>query len=189
VCSEFMNLPSGEVRKTRFSRAILFLYRPRPQFLLPGAIPVIVGSSLGYAVAGEMNFLLAFLALVSIVALNGGANMVNDYFDHLSGNDWVNENPTPFSGGSRHIQKGIVTPKQMIIAGVGALALGSLLGLIIVFMTGSIFVLCLGIAGVLGAFFWTAWPVKLCYRFIGEPFIFILFGPLPVIGGLLSANR
>ena len=180
--SEFGNLRNEQPAKTSLSRALLLLYRPRPQFLLPGAIAVMIGSSLGFAVAGELNFALAFLALVSIVLLNGGANMVNDYFDHLSGNDWVNENPTPFSGGSRHIQKGIVSPKQMIIAGMGALAAGSLVGFIIVFMTGSIFVLSLGIAGVFGAFFWTAGPVKLCYRFVGEPFIFILFGPLPVWG-------
>ncbi|TFG47402.1 MAG: prenyltransferase, partial [Candidatus Brocadiia bacterium] len=53
---------------------------------------------------------------------------------------------------------------------------------VIVFLTGSVLVLSLGIVGVLGAYFWTARPVKLCYRFLGEPFIFILFGPLPVLG-------
>ncbi len=163
-------------------RIVVLLCTPEPRFLLPGAAPVLVGSSLGFAAAGAFNPVLAVLALVSIVAINAGANMVNDYFDHLSGNDWVNENPTGFGGGSRYIQQAIVSPKAMLTAGVLSLAAGSVVGVVIVLLTGSSFILILGVIGVLGGFFWTAPPGKFCYRYVGEPFIFTLFGLLPVYG-------
>lgn len=163
-------------------RVFVLMCMPEPQFLLPGSVPVVAGSAMGFAAAGNFDFILAGLALVSIVLINAGSNMLNDYFDHLSGNDWLNDNVTPFGGGSRYIQNGIVTPVQMLTAGAGSVFLGACAGLVIVWLTGSMFILALGIIGVLGGVFWTAGPVKFCYRFIGEPYIFILFGPLPVAG-------
>ncbi len=163
-------------------RVFVLMCMPEPQFLLPGSVPVVVGSAMGFAAAGSFDFILAVLALVSIVLINAGSNMLNDYFDHLSGNDWLNDNVTPFGGGSRYIQNGIVTPGQMLAAGIGSVVLGACAGLVIVWLTGSMFILALGITGVLGGVFWTAGPVKFCYRFIGEPYIFTLFGPLPVAG-------
>lgn len=168
--------------RSGLGKILTLVCMPEPQFLLPGAVPVVVGTALGFAVTGTVNWLYAFLALVSIVFINAGSNMLNDYFDHLSGNDWVNENVTPFGGGSRYIQNGIVTPRQMLLAGLLSLSTGAALGLLIVALTRSPFILALGLVGVLGGFFWTAPPVRFCYRCIGEPYIFTLFGPLPVFG-------
>ena len=52
------------------------------------------GSALGLAVCGNFSTGLFVLALVAIVFLHSGANLANDYFDHLSGNDQANINPT-----------------------------------------------------------------------------------------------
>jgi 1,4-dihydroxy-2-naphthoate octaprenyltransferase len=108
--------------------------------------------------------------------------MANDYFDHKSGNDWANNNVTPFSGGSRSIQDGILSPKTELLAALIALAAGSAIGLIIVLMTKSLFILILGLIGLLGGFFYTAPPLKLGYRCVGELVIALLFGMLPVFG-------
>lgn len=143
---------------------------------------MVAGSTLGWAVSGSLDTIRAMLALFSIVFLNAGSNMINDYYDHLSGNDWLNDNPNPFGGGSRYIQNNIVTPVQMKLAGLGSLALGACLGLALLYLTRSWFILLLGLIGLAGGYFWTAPPVRFCYRFIGEPYIFTLFGPLPVLG-------
>jgi 1,4-dihydroxy-2-naphthoate octaprenyltransferase len=167
---------------------IVFL-ASRPQYLGASVAPVLVGSALGYATAGSFNFVLFALAALSIMALHAGANVINDYFDHLSRNDWVNRNPTPFSGGSRFIQKGMLSPKATLLAGLAYLAIGSGIGLLIVLLTRSLFILGIGIVGVLGAFFYTAWPIRLGYRGIGEVVIGFLFGILPVYGSYYLQAR
>jgi len=49
-------------------------------------------------------------------------------------------------------------------------------------MTKSLFILILGVIGLLGGFFYTAPPIKLGYRCVGECVIALLFGLLPVFG-------
>jgi len=129
------------------------------------------------------------LALFGIMALQAGANVSNDYFDHLSGNDWANKNITPFSGGSRFIQKGILSPRATLLTSMFCLALGVASGLIILLITQSIFILAIGLIGVFGAFFYTAPPVKLGYRGVGEAIIAFLFGILPVYGSYYLQTR
>ena len=164
------------------SKLMTLFLATRPKHLVAGAAPVIVGSCLGYATLGSFNVLLFVLALLSIILLQAGANMANDYFDHVSGNDWANKNPTPFSGGSRFIQQGLLSPKAMLLAALAALALGCAIGVVILILTQSLFILILGLIGVLGGFFYTANPIKLGYRMVGEFVIFLLFGLLPVYG-------
>ena len=170
-----------KARLKHLKLVVLFL-ASRPKFLLASAAPVLVGSALGYATAGTFQPMLFILAVLAIMALHAGANMTNDYFDHISGNDWVNRNPTPFSGGSRYIQQGILSPKATLITALFALAVASTIGIVIVLLTRSLFILILGLIGLLGGYFYTASPVRLGYRAIGEIVIALLFGLLPVYG-------
>jgi len=160
---------------------ILFL-ASRPKFLVASAAPVLVGSAAGYAATGTFQLHLFVLALLAILALHAGANITNDYFDHISGNDWVNKNPTPFSGGRRFIQEGILSARATLLAALLCLAAGSVIGVVIVLLTQSIFILGVGLIGLLGGFFYTARPIQLGYRCIGELVIAMLFGVLPVYG-------
>lgn len=164
------------------SKLIILFHASRPKFLVASVAPVLVGSCLGYATVGYFNWPLFILALLAIMAIHSSANLANDYFDHLSGNDWANKNPTPFSGGSRYIQKGILSPKAIMLAALVALSVGSALGVVIILLTESLFILILGLLGMLGGFFYTAPPLKLGYRYIGELVIALLFGILPVYG-------
>ncbi len=160
---------------------ILFL-TARPKFLTASAAPVLVGSTLGFAVAGTFDWPLFLLALFAIMFLHAGANIANDYFDHLSGNDWANKNVTPFSGGRRFIQQGVLSPKATLLTSLFCLTVGAMLGVIILLITQSLLIFVLGLTGLLGGFFYTAPPVKLGYRGTGEFVIALLFGILPVYG-------
>ncbi len=166
----------------KLSRVWVYFLATRPAFLTASAAPVLVGSALGFAVTGSFSVTLFLLALFATILLHSGANIANDYFDHLSGNDWMPDKPTPFSGGSRLIQKGILSPKATLIESVVLLAAGALLGVIIVVITKSVFVVVLGMMGLLGGFFYTCPPVKFSYRTLGEVIIALLFGILPVTG-------
>jgi 1,4-dihydroxy-2-naphthoate octaprenyltransferase len=164
------------------SKLLILFLASRPKFLVASAAPVLVGSALGFAVAGTFSPHLFVLALLATMALHTGANLANDYFDHTSRNDWLNKNPTPFSGGSRFIQDGILSPKTILLLSLLALTIGATIGVIIVLLTRSLFILTLGLIGLLGGFFYTAPPLRLGYRSIGEPVIALLFGLLPVYG-------
>lgn len=164
------------------SKLVIFFLASRPKFLVASAAPVLVGSALGFATAGNFSPHLFILALLAIMFLHSGANIANDYFDHTSRNDWLNRNPTPFSGGRRYIQDGILSPKATLLLSLFALTAGAIIGIFIVLLTRSIFILTLGLIGLLGGFFYTAPPLRLGYRSIGEPVIALLFGLLPVYG-------
>jgi 1,4-dihydroxy-2-naphthoate octaprenyltransferase len=164
------------------SKLLILFLASRPKFLVASAAPVLVGSALAFAVAGTFSPHLFILALLAAIALHSGANLANDYFDHLSRNDWLNKNPTPFSGGSRYIQKNVLSAKMILLLALLALAAGSAIGIIIVLLTRSVFILILGLIGLLGGFFYTAPPIRLGYRSVGEPIIALLFGILPVYG-------
>jgi len=173
-------IPAGAGKE--HTRWALYLLAARPKFLPAGAAPVLVGSMAGLAAAGTFQWPLFVLALVGVMALQAGANVINDYYDHVSGNDWANTNVTPFSGGRRFIQQEILTPRATFLTGLAFLGIGATAGLVILAWTSSAFILGLGLAGLLGGFFYTAKPVQLGYRGIGELVIAILFGLLPVYG-------
>jgi len=171
------------------SKLVILLLASRPKFLTASAAPVLVGSALGYATTDTFQPVLFILAMLAIMALHAGANIANDYFDHTSGNDWLNRNPTPFSGGRRYIQEGILSPKATLNTALVALAVGSAIGIVIVLLTRSIFILVLGLIGLLGGYFYTASPIRLGYRCIGEFIIALLFGLLPVYGSYYLQTR
>jgi len=152
----------------------------RPKFLVASAAPVVVGTAVGYAAVGTLSVARFVLALVGIMLIHAGANIANDYFDHVSGNDWLNKNVTPFSGGGRSIQDGLLSPRAMLLLSLVMLTAGGAIGIVIVVMTQSLLILVLGLIGIAGGFFYTAPPLKLGYRCSGEIVIALLFGMLPV---------
>lgn len=160
----------------------LWLKELRAPFCTASALPVIIGTAIAYKQTGNFDLVLSILALLAAVSIHLGANIANDYFDYRTGNDNLNENPTPFSGGSRMIQNNLLSPKEILTGSLTFLIIGAVLGIAILIMTKSIIVLALGLAGLLGGFFYTAPPLKLGYRTAGEIAIGFLFGILPVYG-------
>jgi 1,4-dihydroxy-2-naphthoate octaprenyltransferase len=69
--------------------------------------------------AGHFDLAYALLTLVGVVCLHASVNVLNDYFDFRSGID-LKTTPTPFSGGSTILPKGLMSTR-------GVLCLGSLL--------------------------------------------------------------
>ncbi len=154
----------------------------RAPFFTASAVPVLVGTALAWNMTGRFNWLKFILVLIGVPMFNAGTNLANDYYDHKTGNDEVNLTPTPFSGGSRVIQKGMVLPKQMLIGSFVFFGLGSVIGLYLNAVTPGNLILYLGIFGLLTGFFYTATPVLIGYRGIGELIVGLDLGVLAVIG-------
>ncbi len=114
--------------------------------------------------------------------IHAGTNLANDYFDHLWGCDEINPNPTPFSGGSRVIQNGLIAPKKILYASLVTFILGSVIGLYLNYLSGKNVILILGAIGVFLGFFYTAKPFRIGYGSFGELAVGVGFGPLMVMG-------
>ena len=168
--------------QNRHAKVIIWLRQTRLPFISATVTPILIGSSVAFATVGNFNLVLFILAIVAIICLNLGTNLANDYFDHLSGNDWVNKNRGPFSGGTGLIQAGFTSPKAVLIAAWLLFALTSAFGIVILLITKSAFILALGLVGMFGGYFYTAEPLKLGYRGAGEFMIALLCGLGPVYG-------
>ncbi|RKY02040.1 1,4-dihydroxy-2-naphthoate octaprenyltransferase [Candidatus Poribacteria bacterium] len=154
----------------------------RAPFFTASIVPVLLGAAVAYARTGTVRLADLLLTLSGVVALHAGTNLANDYFDHLSGNDWVNRNHGPFNGGSRVIQEGLIRPGSILIASLCCFALGCAIGLYLNWKLPGNVVLFLGLIGVISGFFYTAAPIRFGYRGIGEPLVGLNFGVLVVLG-------
>lgn len=156
----------------------------RAPFFTATIVPVILGTAIAWSETNDVNYRLFGLALVGALLIHAGTNLVNDYYDHKSGNDWENKTPTVFSGGSRVIQDGLLKPQQIIRGAIFCYAASSAIGLYLSLIIGGSFLLLLGIFGVCVGVLYTASPVALSYRGhgFGELAVGLGFGPLMVVG-------
>ncbi|MCP4632659.1 MAG: 1,4-dihydroxy-2-naphthoate octaprenyltransferase [candidate division Zixibacteria bacterium] len=154
----------------------------RAPFLTASALPVVIGVTLAVYETGSLSWFTAILTLISAVCLQVGTNVLNDYYDHKTTDDDINETPTPFSGGSRVIQDGLFSPRSVFILGSVFFIIGIIVGLYLWSITPGNTVLYLGLIGFLSGFLYTATPFKLGYRGIGELLVGLNFGVLEVFG-------
>ncbi len=161
---------------------LFWLKAARAPFFTGSLAPIIVGTATAFHRAGSIDWLRALLALLALTALHAGANLANDYYDHLSGNDEINiTRAPPFTGGSRFIQEGWARPGEILAASLISIGFGALIGAYFVSLLGWP-ILLLGLFGAVTGFCYTAPPLKLGYRGLGEIFILLDFGLLPVLG-------
>lgn len=161
----------------------------RVPFLTAAVVPVVLGSLIAWSSNNTFNWGYFILTLLGIVCLHSGTNIINDYFDHRRGNDEANtEFIRPFSGGSRMIQKGLLSPRDVFIAAILFFAVGSSIGLYLTYTRG-IMVLILGIIGVFSGFFYSAPPFRLADRGIGEIVVGINFGVLVTLGSFFVQTQ
>ena len=124
---------------------------------------------------------LEFLAaLVGVGCLHLGANLINDYFD-AKGSDPINKRFTPFSGGSRVIQDGLLGESAVLTMSIGFFAAAFVIGLALIII-GRPWVALVGLLGFLAGWLYSADPLQLMSRGLGEVIIFFAFGPLVTWG-------
>jgi 1,4-dihydroxy-2-naphthoate octaprenyltransferase len=162
------------------SRWALFVNATRLPFLTATVVPVLLGTAVAWN-DGSFDFLLFLLTLLGAASFHIATNVINDYFDHTSGVDESNLTPTPFSGGSRLIQRGLFTPNQTRNLALVFYLIGIVIGFILVGMRG-LEIIYFGLAGSVLGLLYTAPPVRLVHRGIGELAVGIGFGPVVVTG-------
>ncbi|MFQ5921200.1 MAG: 1,4-dihydroxy-2-naphthoate octaprenyltransferase, partial [Anaerolineales bacterium] len=162
------------------SRWALFVNATRLPFLTATLVPVLLGTVIAWG-DGFFNFGMFLLALLGASFFHLGTNVMNDYFDHTSGADEANLTPTPFAGGSRLVQRGLVEPTSLRNLAWGFYAAGTVVGLILLALTGPE-LLIFGLVGFLLGFLYTAPPIRFVHHGVGEIAIGLGFGPVMVLG-------
>jgi len=163
-------------------RLAIWLKAIRAPFFTATIIPVILGSIFAWHATNDFLWFKFWLALVGAVLIHAGTNLANDYFDHVSGCDEANSTPTPFSGGSRMIQEGIIPPKHILIVSLTSFLIGGAIGLYLNYISKGNVILLIGAIGIFLGVFYTAKPFRIGYGTFGELAVGIGFGPLVVLG-------
>ena len=102
----------GTPVKPKLSFGFLTLRTTRLPFLTATLVPVLLGILIA-ASHGFFDLGAALLTIIGASFVQLGLNVANDVFDTMSGADDANVTPTQFSGGSRVIQYGLVSLRQM----------------------------------------------------------------------------
>jgi len=160
----------------------VWLLATRPQFFTVMILPILLGSAAAWHVEGVFSPMYLAMSLLAGVLCHAGVNVLNDYFDHHSGADDLNHTPlSPFAGGSRMIQNGLLSPNQMYVYGMGLLAAAAVLGIVLVVNTG-LPLLVIGLLGLTSGYFYSSPPLALNGRGLGEALVGLNFGILAVLG-------
>jgi 1,4-dihydroxy-2-naphthoate octaprenyltransferase len=183
-----LSAEKGRTIRPRLSLGWLFLRTTRLPFLSATFVPVLLGIAIA-ARHGSFDWKLALATLVGASLAHLGINVSNDIFDTLSGADEANVNPTQFSGGSRVLIYDLVTLRGLVTLAAALLGGAAAIGLYLVWATGSATLLWLGVAGIGLGIAYTAPPLKLVYRGLGEIAVALGFGPVMLLGAYVVQAR
>ncbi|HEX6946753.1 MAG TPA: prenyltransferase [Acidimicrobiia bacterium] len=178
----------GTPVKPRLSFGFLTLRSTRLPFLTATLVPVALGILIA-ARQGSFDLVSALLTILGACFVHLGLNVSNDVFDTLQGADDANVTPTQFSGGSRVIQYGLLSLRQMAAISTGFYILAGLTGLALLGMRGSTALLVIGVVGIVVSLGYTAPPLKFVYRGLGELAVALGFGPFMLVGAYVVQTQ
>ena len=155
------------------SSPALWIAGARPRTLPAAIAPVLVGTAL---VGSAWIPTRATLALVVALALQVGVNYANDYSDGVKGTDRSRVGPV------RLVGQGLVKPRAVRNAALGCFLIAAIVGFVLVALTAQWWLLAIGASAIAAAWLYTGGPRPYGYAGLGEVFVFVYFGLVPVLG-------
>lgn len=154
-----------------------------PKISLASMASIFLGASAA-AKDGPLDWRWLAATVAGIFFIEVAKNASGEIFDLQADLSVSDQDRSPFSGGKRVLVEGLLTGRQTAwIAALGYL-LGAGAGLGIVFLREPA-VFWLGLAGIALAYFYTAPPLRLSYRGLGETAVAFCYGPLIASGTYL----
>lgn len=147
----------------------------RPRTLGAAIAPVAVGTGIA-AAADSLQPVRAVLALIVLLAAQVGVNYANDYSDGIRGTDEKRVGPV------RLVGQGLASPAAVRAAALASLVVSAVAGLVLVALTAQWWLLTVGGCALLAAWLYTGGPKPYGYLGLGEVFVFVFFGIVPVVG-------
>ena len=169
-----------------------WLNNARSVSLMQSSMPALLAVVLAIGQPG-FNLWLAILAVVGVMCAHLGMNLADDYFDYRA--DMLSDRDKVIRRGFRamtekypYLTDGSVTSGGLLSAIFSFGGVAAFCGaLIFTGMCGSWWIVVVAVlTGFLG-WFYSAPPLKLAYRGLGEPVIGVIFGPLLMMGVYYSA--
>jgi len=175
------------IRGDRLRRILDFIRLGRPLFLVGGFLFHALGVVIALYTGARLNLPALFWGQVAITSIQLMTHYSNDYFDLAA--DRANQTPARWSGGSRILPAGLLPPRVALIAAIGlallALAATLVLGL---WLTAPLTIPLLLLALLL-AWGYSAPPLRLHSRGVGELTTALLVpGLTPLVGFYLQAG-
>src|SRR6059036_224512 len=153
----------------------------RPFSFTASSVPVAAGGALA-ALAGSFDPGLFLASLVGAIGLHVGTNVTNEIYDVRKGVDTI---VSPRA--SHAIVKGRISEGAAYRFAIAAFAVAVLVGLYLTSVRGWP-IAALGIVGLVGGYTYTAPPFQYKYGPVGIPVVFLLMGPLMVIGSFYAVS-
>ena len=145
--------------------------------LSAAAVPVLVAGALSLWLAPPAEGLF-WLVLLGTLLVQIGANLTDEYADHDATGS-AHKFPAPH----KVIVRGLLTPAQVKRGAVVSFGLATLVGGYLVWLSGwPLLVLCL--VAVFAAWAYSAGPFPLGDYALGEVLVFVMMGPVIVLGAL-----
>ena len=138
----------------------------RPPAQINLALPLILGQLLAYKLAGTFSFAIALPLIYYSFAMHLYIVFWNDWADYSA--DRQNQYPTIFSGGSRVLPDGLLTPRDLFIAGALAAFFVLSLGVVFTLKIDRPWTLLLFGSGTFLLWAYSIFPLRLNYRGGGE---------------------
>lgn len=145
---------------------------------LPLAVsPVALGTASAYLLSNPgWHWVRGLLALIVAVALQIGVNYANDYSDGIRGTDRYRVGPSRLTG------SGAAKPRTVLAVAIAFLAIGGIAGVVLIALTGYWWLLAVGAACIIAAYFYTGGKHPYGYYGLGELFVFVFFGLVATAG-------
>ncbi len=149
--------------------------------LIGGLLAVAAAAGLGVSV----DYWLLTISVVGLVLAHAANNMINDYFDTTGGID--TEGYVRALYAPHPILAGWVTKRQLATAILAVNVVDASLMLYLTAVRGPL-ILAFALAGLFISVFYVAPPIRLKHHGLGEPGVFLVWGPLMVGGTFLAAT-
>ena len=148
----------------------------RPRTLVISLMPVLAGAVLAFQDGAVIKRWLFLSCILCCILIQIGANLFNDAIDFKKGSD------TPERlGPVRVSQSGLIDSDSVMLAGMLAYIIAVLFSIPLV-IHGGWMIFSLGILSLYSGYAYSAGPVNIAYKGLGEIFVIVFFGLAAVMG-------